>query len=384
MSSDLRAAAALFSPARLRQARQLKAITRADLARQTGISAAAVSQYESGATRPKPSTLQELAWVLQVPVLFFTEAKNEPPLPAVDESFFRSLRSTTQRERERATAHAGLIAQLVAEIERHVELPAYEQLPDLALDPNDPAEEAEHAAEVVRDAWNLGAAPIPDVVRQVERHGIVVVRLAFEGARVDAFSWTGGPRPLIILGRDKGVYERSRFDAAHELAHTVLHAADPAPADPLMERQAHRFASAFLVPAEALREEWPQGRVDWARLLQLKERWGMSVAALLYRGKDIGILTPQAHQNAMKYLSRKWGRQREPGPEYPLEAPAVLNKALGVLEQAGLSLDDLASQARLLDASTLVRMLDLQTTQPLVVDLGAHAAGSVERTGLER
>ncbi|MEV4419397.1 XRE family transcriptional regulator [Patulibacter sp. NPDC049589] len=368
MSGDTRAAAALFSPGRLRQARQLKAITRAELARQANVSAAAISQYESGATRPKASTLQQLAWVLQVPVAFFTEPRTEPELPSVTESFFRSLRSTTQRERERAAAHAGLVTQLVAEIERHVELPEYRPTTGLELTPSDPVEQAEHAARAVRDAWGLGHDPIPDVVRQLERRGLVVVRLLFEGARVDAFSWTGGPRPLVVLGRDKGVYERSRFDAAHELAHTVLHTADPTPADAGMERQAHRFASAFLVPAEALRDEWPEGRVDWARLLQLKERWGMSVAALLYRGKDVGVLTPQAHQNAMKYLSRKWGRQREPGPDHPLEQPALLNKALGVLEDAGITLDDLVQSARLPDAATLRELLDLRARRSLVVE----------------
>jgi Zn-dependent peptidase ImmA (M78 family)/transcriptional regulator with XRE-family HTH domain len=368
MSGDLRSAASLFSPNRLRQARQLRGITRAELARLVGLSPAAVSQYEGGHTRPKPEKLQQLAWSLRVPTSFFIESRDEPPIPSADGSFFRSLRSTAKRDREKAAAHAGLLVQLVAEVERHVELPAFESIPDLGLAPDDALEDAEHAAQQVRAAWGLGHGPIPDVVRVLERHGIVVVRLTFDGPDVDAFSWTSGPRPLVVLGRDKGVYERSRFDAAHELAHILLHAADPEPAEPSMERQAHRFASAFLVPAEALRAEWPAGRVDWAKLLQLKERWGISVAALLYRGKDIGILTPQAHQNAMKYLSRKWGRRREPGPEYPLEGPSLLNKALGVLQDADITLERLANDAHLLEPDVLRELFDLQPRARLVVN----------------
>lgn len=368
MSDDLRATSALFSRARLRQARQLKGFTRAEVARQCNISAAAVSQYESGATRPRPATLAQLALVLGVPASFLSEPKTEPAvLPAAQESFFRSVRSTSQRERERAAAHAGLLAQLVAEVERHVELPAFERPADLELDPEETAERAEHAAIAVRERWDLGGGPVHDVVRVMEQRGVVVARLAFE-ERVDAFSWAAGPRPLVILGSTKKAYERSRFDAAHELGHLIMHASDAEPANASMERQAHRFSGAFLVPAETLREEWPSGRVDWARLLQLKERWGLSVAALLYRGKDIGILTPATYTNAMKYLSRKWGRRQEPGPVYHLEEPRLLNKALGLLEANGLTLEDLADRARLTSADDLRAALQLRPLKPLRLD----------------
>ncbi len=76
----------------------------------------------------------------------------------------------------------------------------------------------------------------------IERHGIVVARLPFAGNRVDAFSWIGEPRPIIILGTSKHGYERSRFDGAHELGHIAVHHADPEPADHQRERQANRFA----------------------------------------------------------------------------------------------------------------------------------------------
>ena len=113
-------AAALFSPQRLTQARQMLGVSRAELARRANLSAAAISQYESATTRPRATTLAELALVLNVPLEFLTTSRTDVPLPTVDTAFFRSLRRTTQktanaplpsrparaaRRRDRATRH---------------------------------------------------------------------------------------------------------------------------------------------------------------------------------------------------------------------------------------------------------------------------------------
>jgi len=365
---DARSAAALFAPRKLTQARQMLAITRAELARRTGVSAASISQYESGLMRPRAGTLAQLALVLEVPIEFLTASRLDTPLPTVDTSFFRSLRRTTQRDRERATAYAGLLAQLVAEIERRVTFPAFTPTPDLALDPDGESEAAEAAAERVRELWELGSEPLTHAVRLIERHGVIVARLPFSSSDVDAFSWASGPRPLVLLGDDKRDFERSRFDVCHELAHILLHVADPEPAHPRMERQAHRFSGAMLIPADALRDEWPRGRWDWNQMVRTKERWGISIAAQLLRARDLGLLTADSYVSKMKYMSRMGWRRREPGPHRPPEKPDLLNQAIGLLEQSGTSLDTVAEEGNLLGRDVLLQRLCLTPRQPLRVD----------------
>jgi Zn-dependent peptidase ImmA (M78 family)/DNA-binding XRE family transcriptional regulator len=365
---DARSAAALFAPKKLTQARQMLAITRAELARRAGISAASISQYESGTMRPRAVTLAQLSLVLNVPLEFLTESRLDTPLPTVDTSFFRSLRRTTQRDRERATAYAGLLAQLVAEIERRVALPAFTPIPDLALDPDDDPEAAEVAADSIRARWQLGDEPLPHTVRLIERHGVIVARLPLSSSDVDAFSWANGPRPLVLLGDDKRDFERSRFDVCHELAHILLHAADPEPAHQRMERQAHRFAGALLIPAEALRDEWPRGRWDWNQMVRIKEHWGISVGAQLLRARNLDLLTPDSYQSKMKYMSRMGWRRREPGPQRAPEKPDLLNQAIGLLEQSGTTLDTVAEEGNLLGRDVLLERLCLTPRQPLRVD----------------
>ncbi len=368
MKLDARSAAALFAPRKLTQARQMLAITRAELARRVGVSAASISQYESGAMRPRAGTLAQLALVLEVPIEFLTVSRLDAPLPTVETSFFRSLRRTTQRDRERATAYAGLLAQLVAEIERRVTFPAFTPTPDLALDPDGETEAAEVAAARIRALWELDSEPLAHAVRLIERHGVIVARLPFSSSDVDAFSWASGPRPLVLLGDDKRDFERSRFDVCHELAHILLHAADPEPAHPQMERQAHRFSGALLIPAEALRDEWPRGRWDWNQMVRTKERWGISIAAQLLRARDLGLLTADSYVSKMKYMSRMGWRRREPGPHRPPEKPDLLNQAIGLLEQSGTTLDTVAEEGNLLGRDVLIKRLCLTPRQPLRVD----------------
>ena len=368
MKLDARSAAALFAPRKLTQARQMLAITRAELARRVGVSAASISQYESGAMRPRAGTLAQLALVLEVPIEFLTVSRLDAPLPTVETSFFRSLRRTTQRDRERATAYAGLLAQLVAEIERRVTFPAFTPTPDLALDPDGETEAAEVAAARIRALWELDSEPLAHAIRLIERHGVIVARLPFSSSDVDAFSWASGPRPLVLLGDDKRDFERSRFDVCHELAHILLHAADPEPAHPQMERQAHRFSGALLIPAEALRDEWPRGRWDWNQMVRTKERWGISIAAQLLRARDLGLLTADSYVSKMKYMSRMGWRRREPGPHRPPEKPDLLNQAIGLLEQSGTTLDTVAEEGNLLGRDVLIKRLCLTPRQPLRVD----------------
>jgi Zn-dependent peptidase ImmA (M78 family)/transcriptional regulator with XRE-family HTH domain len=365
---DARSAAALFSPKKLTQARQMMAITRAELARRTEVSAASISHYESGAMRPRPATLAQLALVLHVPLEFLTESRISTPVPTVETSFFRSLRRTSQRDRERAAAYAGLLAQLVAEVERRVTLPAFTPIPDLALDPEGDLESAEHAAVRVRALWDLGVGPLAHAVRLVERRGVIVVRLPMSTSDVDAFSWANGPRPLVLLGDEKSDFERSRFDVCHELAHVLLHAADPEPAHPGMERQAHRFAGALLIPADALAEEWPRGRWDWSQLVRIKERWGVSIGAQLMRARNLGLLSSDGYQSKMKYMSRMGWRRREPGPHRPPEKPDLLNQAIGLLEDNGTTLDSVAEEGNLLGRDVLLERLCLTPRLPLRVD----------------
>ncbi len=325
--------------ARLQAGRELRGLSQTALAREAGITAAAISQFENGHSRPTPATLLKLSHALELPLAYFARhhghVVGEPPA-----AFFRSLRSTSAAERRRATALVGLVHELVHAVEQHVALPpadAPENHPvhdDAGID---------RAAADAREQLDLDPhAPVPDVVRSMERHGIVTARFRVEGHQMDAFSIDYPDRPVVVLGADKGHRDRSRFDAAHELGHLVLHGPEHAGTKEA-ENQAHRFAAAFLMPADAIRNDLPR-RADWERLAHLKREWGVSIAALLKRAQTLGKMDSTAYTQAMKTLSARGWRKREPVDLGPAEKPVLLTKALEVAASHGVTLDDLAAE----------------------------------------
>ncbi len=330
-----------FDPARLGLARRMAGLQRTRLGRAVEVTPAAITQYEKGQARPTLPVLDGLADVLGVPTEFFRAGH---PIPALSASgaHFRSLRSTTVLERERALSFGEVVLAVFAALEQHVELPAL-QLPDLHVPVRLGQSEINGVARHARNLLGLPAGPVPHVIRLLEAHGVAVVHLEDAIHRVDAFSHQHGHRPLVLLNPGKQDKARSRFDAAHELGHLLMHH-DAEPGSRLIEQQAHMFAAEFLTPAAELVNDLPK-RIDWVVLHQLKRRWGISLKALVVRAHALGRFSESTYKRALRQLS-SWGLP-EPGSLGPPETPVLLPRALALLGPIDLAVQQLASDAGL-------------------------------------
>lgn len=337
-----------FDGDQLRVARELKRMTQAALARAAGeagrakLTAAAVSQFELGLAVPTTMTLAALATALEVDAEFLTTAAvdAEAELPA----FFRSLRATSAQERKRARHQVQFVHRLAQVLNDIVGLPA-RSLPCIPTDPyaepRERAAAAEDAAAKVRKMLKLERGPVLDVIGCLEAHGVVCARLEFQEAKVDAFSVNFSDHPVAVLATDKAKWDRSRFDAAHELAHLVMHedAAGVAEA----EKQADEFAAAFLMPASDIRAELPAS-ADWRHLKALKAEWGVSIAALLRRAKTLEVMSDGAYVSATKVMSARGWRRHEPVNRHP-EVPTLLRAAFHKAQRQGTTAENLRRQA---------------------------------------
>jgi Zn-dependent peptidase ImmA (M78 family)/transcriptional regulator with XRE-family HTH domain len=336
----------IFDPARLKLAREAAGLRKAEVAASIGVSAAAIGQFESGQAKPSQTTLDKLAELLGFPVPFFAFTGNADDAPDVDKAFFRSLRSTRQADRLRAIAHAGLVWAVVEQISQRARLPELDLPTGLAVDPDATALAIEEKAAIARRHFGLDDSPVPHVVRLLERAGVIVTRYLAGSEAIDAFSCRFGDRPVVVLTDNKGFQDRSRFDAAHELGHLVMHPVAE-PGNKTFERQAHAFAAGFLMPRSAIFDELPSGTVDWMQMVALKRKWKVSIAALLYRARTLGKLNEAAYEAAMKTVSRKGWRTREPGDLGPPEAPTLLSAAMSRLAESGYTPERLAADAHL-------------------------------------
>lgn len=312
-----------FQPGRLRLARELEDVSQADVAQRASVSPAAISQFESGDSKPSEATLKLLADVLSVPEQFLLM-----PLADTHEGFFRSLRKSSVSQRRRARALAHLVHDLAAEPLSALELakPDVPRHPVDTLDPSSP--KIAEAARDIRSHWRVPRGPVDNVVKLLETHGVLVLRLPLDSADVDAFSLPFADRPVVVLGADKNDRARSRFDAAHELGHLVMHG-ESVWGVKEVETQAHKFAAEFLMPAGDIRAELP-ARADWGLLFALKQRWHVSIAALLMRAKDLDVMSPSAYTTAMKGLSARGWRRAEPVPLGSPEGPEITTRLLEV------------------------------------------------------
>lgn len=342
--------AAAFDPARLTQARRLAGLTKAAVAGEVGISAAAIGQYEAGTTSPRPDHLPALGRVLDVPIAFFGSNRPNARLDA-STAHFRSLRSTPAIQRAKAVAFVEQMWELTHALEKRVQFPAV-ALPGFAggevAQGNFPTEPAA-AAQALRQQWGLGAGAVAHLVRLLENHGIVVALTPFvddQIAKVAAFSTSGLPRPVIVLTPDCGddVYYH-RFTAAHELGHLLLHA-DAVPGDVGQEREADAFAAEFLTPRRELGEQLP-ARVDFRVYDTISKAWGVEIKSLIYRSRELGVISDVAARRAYQRLDtqRRIGfYPPDPVIGYAGETPSLLAKAFALAEVGGLTLSALARE----------------------------------------
>jgi Zn-dependent peptidase ImmA (M78 family) len=256
------------------------------------------------------------------PEFFFVE-DDEFDTPA----YFRSLRSAPASELKRARHMEQLVHQITDELEDEVRLPELD-LPRHRVSHTSVVDGPEQAARAVRSQWGLPAGPIDNMVRLLERHGIVVARLATGHEKVDAFSVPFGDRPIVMMSAAKGKKDRSRFDLAHELGHLAMHQPTQR-ATKLAEDEANRFAAEFLMPAHDIHPLLPS-RPDWDRLGALKRTWGVSIASLLYRARELRKMDETTYVQAMKVLSARGWRRHEPVDLGPPESPVLLSKAMSV------------------------------------------------------
>ena len=298
------------------------------------VTAQAIGKYERGESSPRPRVLEALARSLDVTVDYLFK-EDSLKVSALE---FRRKGRLGKRQFTR------IEAQTLDALERYLAVEDVLGIPDRnwKVPFGDVAalgapSEAERVAEQVRECWSLGDGPIRNMVGLVEDRGVRVLSLDLGGGRLDGFMATarradGDGLSVIVVNERKEDGERRRFTVAHELHHLLVGDRE----DRKSERAAHRFAGVFLMPEAALRDRLGSRRtaVAWDELIALKRFLGVSLQALTFRCRELGIfslaLSRQLHR---EFVRRGWSRPpyEEPGvskPEIPSRFRSLCLRAL--------------------------------------------------------
>ncbi|MGX9293564.1 helix-turn-helix domain-containing protein [Tsukamurella paurometabola] len=326
---------------RVRQARIMRKMTAKALAAELGWpSAARLTRLEKSITSEiNAAELEALTTILRFPPRFFT---TEPPMRIhASDLLFRAPQSTTKTEQEYLADFASMVGEFLDELHSRWQLPAV-KIP--MVDPSAPVEEA---AARVREA--LGVAwdePIDYLTHNIEHAGVpIVMRRMLAAATLRdgdggaasekhlGYSTRVGEfkaRPLIVV-RQSTSWERTRWTLAHELGHLSLHWSGDVTED--KEEQASRFASELLAPLAQIRKE-VSPTPSLMSLVPVKQKWGISIGALLRHLHTGGVLDDDRFRSLQKQLyqrvnpdtGRTWGRTEPGWDDRAVERPRLLSK----------------------------------------------------------
>ncbi len=329
-----------FIGERLKEAREARGLTAIALADILSITRQAVSLYESGESSPQPDMLLRIADKLNLPVGFFLRPITQRNNNAI---FFRSQSAASKLDRGRGNSRMKwLYEEIIPYLKKFVTFPEVE-LPSIDV-PNDPMRLDDDAIEdiaiEVRREWGLGDGPISDVVLLMENNGFMCTRMDLGSPTLDAFSTVKQGQmpsvvdvtPYIILGSDKQSAVRSRFDASHEIGHIILHRKIEAnklnnrAEFKVIEQQANRFASAFLVPRNKFADDFNIATLN--AFQTMKYKWLVSIAMFITRAYNLGFISEEHyHRLWINYNQRGWRKEEPLDDKLPIEQPLLLRRA---------------------------------------------------------
>lgn len=323
-------------PERIREGREARGYTVEKFADELGVTRQSVGQYESGQIAPSAEVMSKIITLTEQPPSFFT-VRRDRLSEGFGTPFWRGLKRMNKPDRARISRRLEWAYDIVSYVEQFIDLPPV-YLPLIEWDWQIDQEEAlERIANLVRDHWGLGRGPVFYLAAILEANGIIFIKEEVHCEDMDAVSrWQGG-RPFVLCSSDRDELPRLNFDLAHELGHIILHNGVDINADNInkIERQANYFAGCLLLPRETFAREVLSTSVHY--FFKLKERWRVSVAAMIYRCKELGILNTNQVSYLFRQLTAKGMRKREPlDSAFKTEEPTVLRSALEMLVKHGV------------------------------------------------
>jgi Zn-dependent peptidase ImmA (M78 family)/DNA-binding XRE family transcriptional regulator len=298
------------------------------------VSHATIANYEKGRTVPSLPLIAALADLYARPVNWFLE--RGPLLTGIRYRNTKSKIRISDRLWFEAQALRWLDAYI--KLERFLGKPLKKKIDIPALDPG---VIPSVLAARLRKMLGIGDEPVPSVMEVLEKCGIRAIEIVTD-QRIDAMAAMLGDEHVMALN-PSSANDRCRLNACHELGHILLGDCETqVDGDhPAVEKHAYDFAAAFLVPESRLKEAF-RG-YSMVRLVQYKERFGISLSAMIYRAQRSRIISERQSRYLWIEFARRGWKTQEPGRVRPDRAVRFEQLVDGALIKKRLTLAQIAS-----------------------------------------
>lgn len=298
---------------RIKQFRLAKNYSLDQLVAATGgiVSKVALSKYERELIKPSTKVLTAIAKALDVKTI------NLAIQPNVKVEFVAYRKGSGLSKKEQSNLESLVSSKLEDRIK-------IQDLLFASSKPNLPVknfkvksiEDVESYSVELRSKWKLGLDPISNITELLENNFVHVMFVesekSFDGISALAYTNDTQLKAAAVVSKKNIPGERQRLNLAHELGHIVLDV--PKTLDE--EKVAFRFGGAFLAPKESVlkvvgsRREHFQPR----ELFILKKIFGISIQALLFRLKDLEIISQTSFSNWYRIINKNNWKKNEPMP----------------------------------------------------------------------
>lgn len=348
-------------PNKITYARELRGFTKKELAEKINKTPSAITQYETGKSNLSLETFLSISQVLSFPLSFFA-ISDYIPEGNFSQCHFRANKKVAQTEKIKAITYAKLVFSIFSYLEsKGIKFPSVSFTTIKNCNAYD--KQVENLSLSIRKQLGLSTNPIHNMAQLLESIGIKIILLPTQQVKLDAFAiWLDG-KPCVVLDSGSPA-SRMQFDYAHELAHLILDEDNPTD-DALIERRANRFASAFLMPLEKFIEDCPR-RYSQKLFVSVKQYWHVSIAAALYRARELGIFSETSYKTAQIIRARAGTRTLEEN-EFDKGLPTLLNQAFNLIYKE-IKLDEIANDLGL-HILELRKILELQNVSQTTLDI---------------
>lgn len=306
---------------RIKLARESRGFSQSALAKSMKtISQSMLSKIEKGFAECSEETLIELSHLLNYPTSFFYKKHQAYQ---IKEFYYRKNLSTTITKNKILEAKINIISSHISELLDNVELDVdlpYTDIRDKELTPD-------RFAEQVRSYFKLPKGPIENLIKVLEKRGVVIHFVDFdETYKFSGINFHTKDGIPVILVNSNHPNSRKIFTIAHELGHLLMHENFIVSDDmKMIETEANSFASNFLMPRADIKADL-YGFSE-TNLASLKKYWKVSIQALTYRAKSLGVLTSDQYRRWVTKFNYYGWRKKEPF-EFIIGEPNLLSKML--------------------------------------------------------
>ncbi len=308
--------------ARLSDLRELLQLTQTELAHAAGVPQSTISSVEKGDRQPTLAMLAAVCAAVRMPMSFFDFPSTPVDRQAVH---FRKASGASVKATKAVLRYFQELQRVTDTLMKSSGKKPIELRP---VTGHITGMDIEDLAAEVREELRIPAdGPVKHVMRSAERAGAAIAPLVRFGMVHPAFDGHSGMsratiNSALVMYAPCSAGDRQRFTISHEIGHLKLHSARTVADERVREKEAHRFAGAFLYPRRIAEQDISE-TLSLNGYARIKSQWGIAIQALIQRGRDLQLISASRHKSLMIQVSSRGWRKNEP-VEVGVERPILL------------------------------------------------------------